>query len=114
LKNYGKTLNRESIKGSGSAAAEYIFDGKKLKKRSGQREGELDGTTITSWNGERLGVIEGESINDSKGKKVLEFDGKNVKDEAGKKIATIEEIREKVEGQPGIGMVALWYFFIWK
>ena len=35
----------------GGDMAEYLFDGKKLKKRSGQKEGELEGTTIKAWNG---------------------------------------------------------------
>ena len=95
--------------------AEYLFDGKKLKKRTGQKEGELDGRIVkTGWNGTQVGEIDGENIKDSKGKKVLEFDGKNIKDDTGKKLATIEEIRKIVEGEAGISMVALWFFFIWK
>ena len=94
--------------------AEYLFDGKKLKKRSGQKEGELDGKIIRGWDGSQVGEIEGKSVKDSQGKTVLDFDGKAVKDESGKKLATIEEIRKIVEGEAGIAMVALWYFFIWK
>ena len=48
--------------------AEYLFDGKKLKKRTGQKEGEIDGNTIKAWNGTRVGEIDGTSILDSKGK----------------------------------------------
>jgi hypothetical protein len=94
--------------------AEYLFDGKKLKKRSGQKEGELDGNIVRAWNGEQVGQIEGNNIKDAQGKRVLEFDGKNIKDDTGKKLATIEDIRKVVEGQAGISMVALWYFFVWK
>ena len=94
--------------------AEYLFDGKKLKKRSGQKEGELEGTTIKAWNGTIIGQIEGKDIKDSNGKKVIEFDGKNIKDDTGKKLATIEEIRKIVEGEAGISLVAMWYFFVWK
>ena len=94
--------------------AEYLFDGKKLKKRSGQKEGELDGTTVKTWNGTSVGEIDGKNIKDSQGKKVLEFDGKNIRDDTGKKLATIEEIRKIVEGEAGISLVAMWYFFVWK
>ncbi len=94
--------------------AEYLFDGKRLKKRTGQREGELDGNRIKAWNGTQVGEIDGKSIKDSKGKTVLEFDGKNVKDDAGKKLATIKEIRKIVDGEAGISLVAMWYFFVWK
>ena len=93
---------------------EYIFDGKRLKKRSGQKEGELDKNLVRAWNGAKLGEIEGKNIRDAHGKKVLEFDGKNIKDDAGKKISTIEEVRKIVEGEAGISLVAMWYFFIWK
>jgi hypothetical protein len=94
--------------------AEYIFDGKKLKKRSGQKEGELEKNLVRAWNGEQVGEIDGKSIKDSHGKKVLDFDGKNIKDDTGKKIATIEEVRKIVEGEAGISLVAMWYFFVWK
>jgi len=94
--------------------AEYLFDGRRLKKRSGQREGELDGNIVKAWNGTNVGEIDGNKIKDSQSKKVLEFDGKNIKDDKGKKLATIEEIRKIVEGEAGISLVALWYFFVWK
>ena len=93
---------------------EYLFDGKKLKKRSGQKEGELDKNLVKAWNGAPLGEIEGKTIKDSHGKKVLEFDGKNIRDSTGKKIATIEEVRKIVEGEAGISLVAMWYFFVWN
>jgi hypothetical protein len=93
---------------------EYIFDGKKLKKRSGQKQGDLNGNLVRAWNGAQVGEIEGKNLKDSQGKKVLEFDGKNIKDDTGKKIATIEEIRKIVEGEAGISLVAMWYFFVWK
>jgi hypothetical protein len=94
--------------------AEYLFDGKKLKKRSGQKEGELDKNIVRAWNGEQVGEIDGANIKDVHGKIVLEFDGKNIKDDTGKKIATIEDLRKVIEGQAGISLVAMWYFFVWK
>ncbi len=94
--------------------AEFIFDGKKLKKRSGQREGELKENQVISWNGSTVGKIEGRNILDPGGKKLAEFDGKNVKDDKGKKIAAIEDVRKVVDGEAGISMIALWYFFVWK
>jgi hypothetical protein len=98
----------------GGKMPEYIFDGKRLKKRSGQREGEVDGNVVRAWNGAQVGEIEGKNVKDLQGKRVLEFDGKNIKDDLGKKIATIEEVRKIVEGEAGISLVALWYFFVWK
>jgi hypothetical protein len=94
--------------------AEYLFDGKKLKKRSGQKEGDVEGNSVRAWNGVQLGTIEGKSIRDSHGKKVLDYDGKNITDDAGKKIATIEDVRKIIEGEAGISLVAMWYFFIWN
>ena len=94
--------------------AEYLFDGRKLKRRTGQKEGELVGKTVKAWNGATVGEIDGKSIRDSQGKKVLEFDGKAVKDDAGKKLATIEDIRKVVEGEAGVALAAMWYFFVWK
>jgi hypothetical protein len=99
---------------SGGDMPEYLFDGKKLKKRSGQREGELAGKIVKSWNGAKLGEFEGKNIKDFNGKKVLEFDGKNIRDDTGKKIATIQEVRKIIEGEAGISLVAMWYFFVWK
>lgn len=94
--------------------AEYLFDGKKLKKRTGQREGELDGNAVRAWDGAQVGEIDGKNIKDAQTGKVLEYDGKNIKDETGKRIAAIEEIRKVVEGEAGISLVAMWYFFVWK
>ena len=107
-------MMRDTAVREGGNMAEYLFDGKKLKKRSGQKGGELDGNLIRAWNGEQLGEIDGKDIKDSQGKKVLSFDGKNIKDDTGKKLATIEEIRKIVEGEAGIHLVAMWYFFVWK
>jgi hypothetical protein len=98
----------------GGNMVEYVFDGRKLKKRSGQKEGELDGNIVKDWNGKQVGEISGKDIKDSQGKKVLSFDGKSIKDDTGKKLATIEEIRKVVEGQAGIHLAAMWYFFVWK
>ena len=42
--------------------AEYIFDGNKLKKRSGQKEGQLDKTMVKDWKGAQIGKIEGKDI----------------------------------------------------
>lgn len=94
--------------------AEYLFDGKKLKKRSGQKEGEIEGNVVKAWNGTKVGEIDGKSIKNSQGKIVLEFDGKSIRDDTGKKLATIEEVRKIVEGEVGISLVAMWYFFVWK
>jgi hypothetical protein len=94
--------------------AEYLFDGKRMKKRSGQREGEVDNNVVRDWHGKQIGVIDGTSIKDADGKMLLEFDGKNIKDDAGKKIATIEDVRKIIEGEAGISLVAMWYFFVWK
>ncbi|MGO9410198.1 MAG: hypothetical protein ACLQCB_05525 [Spirochaetia bacterium] len=93
--------------------ADYTFDGRRLvKKSSGQKLAEVDRDTLRSYNGAVFGQIEGKNLRDSHGKKVAEFNGKEVKDDRGKKIISIKEIQEVVEGDPGISMVALWYFFV--
>ncbi len=93
---------------------DYVFDGKRLKKSSGQKSGEMDRNLVRAWNGAKLGEIEGKRIRDAHGKKVLEFDGKTVKDDRGKKVATLEEIQKLIEGEAGISLVAMWYFFVKK
>jgi hypothetical protein len=57
--------------------AEFSFDGKRLKNKSGQKMGELDRNLIRAW-------------------RVLEFDGKDVKDDRGTKLTTIDEIQKTV------------------
>ena len=94
--------------------ADYNFDGKRLRNRSGQKMGEIDRTSVRAWNGARLGEIDRQNIRDARGKKVAEFDGKNVKDDMGNKITTIQEIQKTIEGEVGISLVAMWYFFVKK
>ena len=94
--------------------AEYTFDGRWMRKSSGQKVGEIDRSNVRAWNGARFGEIDRKNIRDAHNKVVAVFDGKVVKDDLGKKLATIEEIRKIVEGDVGIEVVALWYFFIRK
>ena len=94
--------------------AEYNFDGKCLRNRSGQKMGEIDRTSVRAWNGARLGEIDRKNIRDARGKKVAEFDGKNVKDDMGIQITTIQEIQKTIQGEGGISLAAMWYFFIKK
>ena len=93
---------------------DYNFDGKRLKNRSGQKAGGIERNLVRAWNGAKLGEIEGKNVRDAHGKKVLEFDGKSIKDDTGKKITTIEEIQKIIEGESGISLVAMWYFFVKK
>ena len=93
--------------------ADYTFDGKRLiKKSSGQKLAEIDKDTIRSYNGAIFGQIEKKNLRDSHGKKVAEFNGKEVKDDRGKKVIGIKEIQEIIEGEAGIAMAAMWYFFV--
>ena len=94
--------------------AEYSFDGKRLKSKSGQKLGELDRNLVRAWNAAKLGEVQGKNIRDAHGKKVLEFDGKNVKDDTGKRIATLQDIQKLIDGEGGIELVAMWYFFLKK
>jgi hypothetical protein len=96
------------------AMADYTFDGKILRNRSGQKMGEIDRTTVRAWNSARLGEIDRKNIRDAHGKKVAEFDGKTVKDDLGNKIGTLREIQNTVDGEGGISLVAVWYFFVRK
>jgi hypothetical protein len=93
--------------------ADYTFDGRRLvKKSSGQKLAEVDRDTLRSYNGAVFGQIEGKNLRDSHGKKVAEFNGKEVKDDRGKKVIGIKEIQEVIEGDPGISLAAMWYFFV--
>jgi hypothetical protein len=92
---------------------DYTFDGKRLKKKSsGQKLAEVEKGTIRSYNGAVFGQIEGKNLRDSHGKKVAEFDGKDVKDDKGKKIIGIKEIQNTIEGDAGIHLAAMWFFFV--
>jgi len=93
--------------------ADYTFDGKRLvKKSSGQKLAEMDRDTIRSYNAAVFGQIEGKNLRDPHGKKVAEFDGKVVKDDRGTKVTSLSDIQDVIEGQAGIGMVAMWFFFV--
>jgi hypothetical protein len=93
--------------------ADYTFDGRRLiKKSSGQKLAEIDRNTIRSYNGAVFGEIEGKNLRDSHGKKVAEFNGKEVKDDRGTKVISIKDIQEIIEGEAGISIAAMWYFFV--
>ena len=93
--------------------ADYSFDGKRLvKKSSGQKLAEVDKSTIRSYNGAVFGQIESKNLRDNHGKKVAEFDGKDIKDDKGKKIISIKDVQNVIEGEAGISMAGLWYFFV--
>jgi hypothetical protein len=93
--------------------ADYSFDGRRLRKKSsGQALAEVDRDTIRFYNGAIYGHIEKKNIRDSHNKKVAEFDGKDVKDDRGTKVISIKEIQDIIEGEPGISMAAMWWFFI--
>jgi hypothetical protein len=95
--------------------ADFTFDGQKLRNnRTGQKVGEIDRGVIRAWNTARFGEIDRKNIRDAHGKKVAEFDGKVLKDDLGKKLATIQEMQNAVEGDAGIELAALWYFFARK
>jgi hypothetical protein len=97
------------------AMADFTFDGQKLKNnRTGQKVGEIDRNNVRAWNGARFGEIDRKNIRDAHNKVVAVFDGKVVKDDLGKKLATIQEVQKAVEGDAGIELVALWYFFVRK
>ena len=44
--------------------ADFSFDGKTLRKQTGQKMGEVDRSNIRAWNGARLGEIEGKNMRD--------------------------------------------------
>ena len=93
--------------------ADYSFDGTRLRKKSsGQKLAEMDRDTIRFYNGAVYGQIERKNLRDPGGKKVAEFDGKYLKDDRGKTLISIKEIQEIIEGEPGISMAAMWYFFV--
>ena len=94
--------------------AEYEFDGKRLRNSSGQKVGELDRTSIRAWNSSLFGTIDRNNIRDARGKKVAEFDGKVLKDDMGNKLIGIEEIQNIINGEGGISLAAMWYFFVKK
>jgi hypothetical protein len=97
-----------------SDMADFTFNGKILKNRTGQKMGEIDRTFIRAWNSSKLGEIDRKSIRNAQSKKVAEFDGKLVKDDLGNQLATIQDIQKLIEGPVGMQLVAMWYFFVRK
>jgi hypothetical protein len=94
--------------------ADFRFDGKILKNRTGQKMGEIDRTFVRAWNSSKLGEIDRKNIRNAQSKKVAEFDGKVVKDDLGNKLATIQDIQKLIDGPVGMQLVAMWYFFVRK
>jgi hypothetical protein len=94
--------------------ADFNFNGKILKNRTGQKMGEIDRTFIRAWNSSKLGEIDRKSIRNAQSKKVAEFDGKVVKDDLGNQLATIQDIQKLIEGPVGMPLVAMWYFLVRK
>jgi hypothetical protein len=94
--------------------ADFRFDGKILKNRTGQKMGEVDRSFIRAWNSAKLGEVDRKNIRDAHGKKVAEFDGKLVKDDLGNKLATIQEMQKAIDGGSGVQLAAMWYFFVRK
>jgi hypothetical protein len=94
--------------------ANFSFDGKVLKKSNGQKMGEIDRSFVRAWNSAKLGEIDRKNIRDAHGKKVAEFDGKVVKDDLGNKLATIQDIQKAIDGEAGMPLAAMWYFFARK
>jgi hypothetical protein len=94
--------------------AEFTFDGKRLKNRSGQKLGEMDRDLVRAYNAAKLGEIQGRNVRDINGRKILELDGAIVKDDRGKKVTTLEEIRKVIDGEGDMELVAMWQFFVRK
>jgi hypothetical protein len=94
--------------------ADFSFDGKILRNSSGQKMGEIDRSSVRAWNSALLGQIDRKNIRDSRGKKVAEFDGKTLKDDLGNKLISLENIQKAIEGEGGINLAAMWYFFVKK
>ena len=94
--------------------ADYSFDGRWLKNSAGQKMGEVDRNSVRAWNGARLGEIDRKNIRDARGKKVAEFDGKIIKDDLGNKLASVQDIQKAIDGDGGMVLAAMWYFFIKK
>ncbi len=93
--------------------ADYTFDGKRLvKKSSGQKLAEVDRNNIRSYNGAIFGQVEGKNLRDSHSKKVGEFNGKEVKDDKGNKLISVKDMQNVIEGEAGINMAAMWFFFV--
>jgi hypothetical protein len=94
--------------------ADFTFDGKVLRNKSGQKMGEIDRTSIRAWNSSLLGSIDRKNIRDSRGKKVAEFDGKVLKDDLGNKLISAEDLEKAIAGEGGINLAGMWYFFLKK
>jgi len=90
---------------------DYKLDGNKLMSK-GQKIGFIDGNSIRDGHSNKVGTIDGRSIRDAHGGKVAEFDGENIRDAHGVRIGTMHDVRKMIDGQGGISLAALWYFFV--
>jgi hypothetical protein len=92
--------------------APYIFDGKCLKSRSGNRIGEIHGKTIKDANLIKVGEIDGNIIKDAQYNKIAEIDNGDIKDANLNKIWTTEGVQQIIDGPDELSSAALWVLLL--
>lgn len=90
---------------------DYKLDGNKLISR-GAKIGYVDSNTVRDGHSSKVGTIDGRCIRDAHGGKVADLDGENIRDSHGARIGTMRDVRKVIDGQGGITLAALWFFFV--
>jgi hypothetical protein len=92
--------------------AEFKFDGKVLRSKSGSRVAETDGKYVRDSHGRRIGEFDGKTIRDDHGGRVADFDGEVIRSSSGSRLAIIADVRKAIDGTGGISLVALWLLVV--
>lgn len=106
------TKNEDAETKQVTNVADYKFDGKELRDRSGHKIAVLDGKYIRDASGSKVGEIDGKYFRNGSGSKVGEFDGRDLRDASGSKIATVDDVRKAIDGIGGATLVAMWLLFV--
>jgi len=92
--------------------AEFKFDGKVLRSKSGSRVAETDGKYVRDSHGRRIGQFDGKIIRDDHGSRLAEFDGEVIRSTSGSRLATIADVKKAIDGTGGISLVAVWLLVV--
>jgi hypothetical protein len=98
----------------GAWMANYRLQGQELVTANGwEKVGSLNGTEVFDRHNERVGSIRDNQIYDTHNEKAAEIQGEDIYDAHYERIGTLSQARNAIDGATGgIGVAALWYFFV--
>lgn len=99
--------------------ADYKFNGKELRAKSGSLVGKIDGKIVKDERGSPVGKIDGNKILDAHGSTIGEIktilglaSGPEIRDEDGTRIGAMMDARKSIDGPAGVALAALWLLFV--